>query len=135
MTRAESREAKRRSEESLIASMKGNRVTGKVKEEFRRTSVWKEFRSRLRKERKVDAITGRKLTKTWNLHHMRFDSRLYTELDEEWFMCLNNQMHEVLHICISETIKNPRFMKTLSDMVQKHISINEGKDVREWNKA
>ena len=134
MTRAEARKQKIRDEETLIASMKGMPVDSKTKGEFRKTSMWKEFRNRLKKERKVDAITGRKLTKTWNLHHMRFDPRKYTDLEEEYFMCLNNQMHDLLHVCVSETIKDPAFMERLNRVVKEHIKLNGGKDVRQWTK-
>lgn len=132
MTRKEIHEEKLRKEQELISSLKGNIITGKLKELFRRTSVWNNFRKGLKDKRKVDFLTGRKLTKTWNCHHMRFDSRLYTDLDEEYFRCYNNQMHDLVHTCVSETIKNPDFMKKLTDEVNLHIKINEGKDVKDF---
>ena len=132
MTRKEIHEEKLRKEQELISSLKGNIITGKLKELFRRTSVWNDFRKGLKNKRKVDFLTGRKLTKTWNCHHMRFDSRLYTDLDEKYFRCYNNQMHDLVHTCVSETIKNPDFMKKLTDEVNLHIKINEGKDVKDF---
>ena len=62
------------------------------------------------------------------------DQAQYTDLDEEYFMCLNNQMHELLHICISETMKNPHFLDKLREVVEYHIKLNKNKDVREWGK-
>ena len=132
MTRKEIHEEKLRKEQELISSLKGQVITGKLKELFRRTSVWNDFRKGLKNKRKVDFLTGRKLTKTWNCHHMRFDSRLYTDLDEEYFRCYNNQMHDLVHTCVFETIKNPDFMKKLTDEVNLHIKINEGKDVKDF---
>ncbi len=132
MTRKEIHERKLQREQELISSLKGKKITGKEKDLFRTTSVWKEFRNRLKAERKVDALTGRKLTKTWRCHHERFDSRLYLDLDERYFLCLNNQMHDVVHICVSETIKDPEFMNRLSEIVQFHIKINEGKDIKDF---
>lgn len=132
MTRKEIHEEKLRKEQELISSLRGNIITGKLKELFRRTFVWNNFRKGLKDKRKVDFLTGRKLTKTWNCHHMRFDSRLYTDLDEKYFRCYNNQMHDLVHTCVSETIKNPDFMKKLTDEVNLHIKINEGKDVKDF---
>ena len=134
MTRAEAREKKNIEESMIVASMKGKPITSKEKNLFRTTSFWRNFRRSLKEKRKIDFLTGRKLTKTWNLHHMRFDPRLYTDLDEEYFMCLNNQMHELLHICISETMKNPHFLDKLREVVEYHIKLNKNKDVREWGK-
>ena len=132
MTRKEIHERKLQREQELISSLKGKKITGKEKDLFRTTSVWKEFRNRLKAERKVDVLTGRKLTKTWNCHHERFDPALYLDLDERYFLCLNNQMHDVVHICVSETIKDPEFMNRLSEIVQFHIKINEGKDIKDF---
>ena len=132
MTRKEQKEEKLKRELEFINSIKGQYIDGKTKNEYRKTSIWKDFRKSLKDKRKVDAITGRKLTKTWNNHHVRFDSRLYTDLDEEYFMCLNNQMHDLVHICVSETIKNPKFLDKLKEVVEWHIKVNNGKDVRDF---
>lgn len=132
MTRKEQKEQKLKKEKEFIASIKGKHIDGKTKELFRSTSVWKDFRTELKNERKVDALTGRKLTKTWNCHHERFDSKLYTDLDKEHFLCLNNQMHDWLHIAVSETIKDPTFMDRAKELVNYHIKLNGGKDVRDF---
>lgn len=132
MTREEQRQEKLRKEQEFIDSIRGIHIDGKIKELFRRTVTWMNFRKYLKEKRKVDELTGRKLTKTWNCHHQRFDSKLYTDLDEKYFSCLNNQMHDLTHICISETIKNPDFMKKLTEFVEYHIKLNDGKDVRDF---
>ena len=132
MTRQQQKEEKLRKEKEFIDSIKGKHIDGKIKELFRRTLYWNGFRKDLNEKRKVDALTGRKLTKTWNCHHMRFNSKFYTDLDEEYFLCLNNQMHDFLHIAVSETIKNPKFLDKLKELVELHIKINNGKDVRDF---
>lgn len=134
MTRKEQREEKLRKEKAFIDSIRGIYIDGIIKDLFRRTVFWNDFRKKLKAERKVDYLTGRKLTKTWNCHHMRFDPRLYTDLDEKYFRTYNNQMHDLVHICISETIKNPDFMKKLTEEVNLHIELNDGKDVRDYAK-
>ena len=132
MTRQEQREEKLRKEQEFINSIKGKHIDGKIKELFRRTSVWNNFRKELKAERKVDYLTGRKLTKTSNCHHMRFNSKFYTDLDKKFFRTYNNQIHDLVHLCVTETIKNPEFMKKLTDEVNLHIEINDGKDVRDF---
>ena len=134
MTRAEQKKEKLKKEQEFIKSCKGKYLNQQEKSKFRETTFWKEFRKGLKEKRKVDAITGRKLTKTWNCHHERFDSRLYTDLNDDYFLCLNNQMHDLLHVCVSETIKNPQFMKRLSEVVYYHIRLNNNKDVRDFRK-
>ena len=134
MTRSEQKYLKECKEKQFIESIKGQKIDGKTKAEFRKTSVWKEFRNKLFKERKVDALTGRKLTKTWNCHHERFDPTLYTDLNEEFFLTLNTQIHDWLHIAISETIKNPKFMDIAKEFVERHIQLNNGKDVKDFLK-
>ena len=134
MTRAEQKKEKLKKEQEFIQSCKGKYLNQQEKSKFRETTFWKEFRKGLKEKRKVDAITGRKLTKTWNCHHERFDPALYTDLNEEFFLTLNNQMHDWLHIAVSETIKNPNFMNKAKELVELHIKLNEGKDVKDFLK-
>lgn len=134
MTQQERKYLKECKEQQFIESIKGQKIDGKTKSEFRKTDTWKNFRKRLFEERKVDALTGRKLNKTANCHHERFDPTLYSDLDENYFLMLNNQMHDWLHIAISETIKNPKFMDIAKELVEKHIQLNDGKDIKDFLK-
>lgn len=72
-------------------------ITAEDKGKFRQRKVWTEFRREMRKLRKVDPITGSKLTKTYNLHHLSQNSKYYCKLDPDRFECLNNQTHDVVH--------------------------------------
>ncbi len=134
MTRAEQKELKLKKEQDFIKSIKGKAISGKLKDLFRATTVWKSFRKFMKDKYKVDFLTGRKLTKTWNLHHRNFRPTEYTNLKEESFRCLNNQQHDVLHVVISETIKDPDYLNRLCKEVLDTIKFNEGKDVRDWIK-
>ena len=70
----------------------------KDKNKFRRSKKWTDFRKKLRKERKVDALTGKALTPRANLHHMDLDEDHYTNLtNEDNFLFLNTQSHEIIH--------------------------------------
>lgn len=72
--------------------------TQKDKTKFRASKKWKEFRDRKRKEQKVDPITGAKLTRMANLHHLDLNEEHYEDLsDESNFIFLNQAMHKVVH--------------------------------------
>ena len=134
MTRAEQKELKLKKEQEFLKSIKGKPISGKIKDLFRRTTVWTSFRKYMKDKYKVDYLTGRKLTRTWNLHHRNFRPTEYTNLKEESFRCLNNQQHDVLHVLISETIKDPDYLNRLCKEVLDTIAFNEGRDVRDWSK-
>jgi hypothetical protein len=70
--------------------VKGN----EYKNKFRTTKLWKEFRLKMRKERKVDGLTGNKLTARFNLHHCNPDD--YENLTPEMFECLNKESHDIV---------------------------------------
>lgn len=124
MTREERKKIKEKEERNFIKTIKGKVITSVLKSKFRATSVWLNFRTALKNERKVDELTGRKLTKTWNCHHRRTDSRLYTDLNKKYFMCLNNQMHDYYHITYEEMRKNPKFLDKVKREVLKDLKRN-----------
>ena len=134
MTRLERKQLIEQKEKKFIESIKVQKIDGKIKAEFRKTDNWKNFRKYIHDKYKVDYLTKRKLTKTWNCHHERFDPKLYTDLNEEFFLPLNNQQHDVLHVVISETIKDPTYLDRLCELVHKHIKLNDGKDVKDFLK-
>lgn len=125
MTREEMRRKKRLEELKFIRSISGISIDGKVKDKFRTTSIWKEFRNTIKKERAVDELTGRKLTKTWNCHHRLTDSCFYTKLKRSNFRAFNNQMHKLYHIVYEEMRKNPDFLDKLKKMVMKDLNDNK----------
>ena len=67
------------------------------KSKFRNRKAWKDFRKKMRKERKTDPITGSPLTKLYNLHHCDFNEEHYDNLDPNNFECLNSMSHDVVH--------------------------------------
>lgn len=72
--------------------------TQKNKTKFRASKKWKEFRDKKRKEQKVDPITGAKLTRMANLHHLDLNEEHYEDLsDESHFVFLNQAMHKTVH--------------------------------------
>ena len=79
--------------------IEGQKYTQKNKTKFRATSRWKNFRASMyKKSGGLDEITGKPLRKGhWNLHHMDLNSSNYEVLEEDRFMCLNNQTHDFIH--------------------------------------
>ena len=69
-----------------------------VKAKFRQSKEWKEFRKRIfNKQDGKDIITGKKLYKGYNVHHLDMSAENYDQLIEENFIAVNKQTHEALH--------------------------------------
>lgn len=72
--------------------------TQKDKTKFRASKKWRDFRDRKRKEQMVDPITGAKLSRLANLHHLDLNEEHYEDIsDESHFIFLNQMMHKVVH--------------------------------------
>ena len=70
----------------------------KEKQKFRASKKWRDFRDKKRKEQKVDPITGAKLSRLANLHHLDLNEEHYEDLsDESHFVFLNQAMHKTVH--------------------------------------
>lgn len=67
------------------------------KSKFRATKEWKEFRKMIIQEQKVDLITGSKLTKMANCHHLDMNAENYQNLIRDNFIALNPKSHDVIH--------------------------------------
>lgn len=72
--------------------------TQREKRRFRDSKRWKEFREHMKalQENRCQ-ITGAKLTKLWQLHHLDLDEENYQNLIEDNFVCLSWNMHKVVH--------------------------------------
>ncbi|MCQ2087789.1 MAG: hypothetical protein MJZ37_06990 [Bacilli bacterium] len=70
----------------------------KQKTRFRNSKKWKDFRTKKRKEQKTDPVTGNKLCRQANLHHLCLDENRYDDIsNEDNFVFLGNFTHKVLH--------------------------------------
>jgi len=75
--------------------MKNNQ---KAKQKFRASKKWKDFRDKKRKEQVTDPVTGAKLTRMANLHHLCLDESQYEDIsNEDNFVFLNQATHKVVH--------------------------------------
>lgn len=103
-------------------------MNSKEKNLWRQRKVWKEFRSTLGKQRKVDELTGTKLYKRFNLHHMIMtdSEEIYTNLSNpDNFMCLNTKTHDFLHFAFDQQRKDPEFLNRFNQAVLKMIKLTE----------
>ena len=70
----------------------------KAKRKFRQSKKWQDFRHQMYEQsNRVCAVTGAKLTKMWQLHHMDLNEEHYENLEPENFVCLSWNMHKVVH--------------------------------------
>lgn len=72
----------------------------KWKAKFRNSKKWKEFRKKMREKQKVDPITGQKLNRSANLHHMLLtdEESIYTDIsNEDNFLFVNKFSHDCMH--------------------------------------
>ena len=101
----------------------------KAKKRFRQSAKWLKFRKYIAdKFGKKDAISGFPLRKGWNLHHISLDEGKYEDItNEDNFIPLNKQLHEVLHICYKYQSKDSGFFDRLRKYVEKMIEINKDK--------
>ena len=89
-----------------------------VKAKFRQSKEWKEFRKRMfEKQGGKDTITGKKLCKGYNVHHLDMSAENYDKLTEENFVALNKQTHETLHFLFRYYQKDPDILDRLKTVL------------------
>ena len=77
------------------------------KKKFRYGKEWREFRQKLIKKQKVDPITGTKLSKLANCHHLDLSEEHYKDLsDEDNFVMLNKLSHDMVHFMFLKSKRN-----------------------------
>lgn len=92
-------------------------MTLQERNQFRKTKQWLDFRKQIAElYNNRDAITGDKLRKGWNLHHLDLDKNNYDKLIPEHFIPLNKGTHELLHRLYTFIVKakNDRYCNMLS---------------------
>lgn len=88
---------------SIFRTMIRNRVrkipsTQQKKRRFRDSKRWKDFREHMKEiQGGLCQVTGAKLTRLWQLHHLDLDEENYQNLIEDNFVCLSWNMHKVVH--------------------------------------
>ena len=97
-----------------------------VKAQFRQTKVWKEFRKRIfNKQDGKDIITGKKLYKGFNCHHLDMSAENYDQLIEENFIAVNKQTHDALHFLFRYYQKDPTVLDRLKEVLDRMNELNK----------
>lgn len=98
----------------------------KLKRNFRNSKKWKELRHRKNVEQKgIDPVTLGKLNKTCNLHHLNLDEEQYCNLsNEDNFVMLNKQTHEVVHWLWRYYCKDESVLLRLKEVLDKMKELN-----------
>ena len=96
-----------------------------VKAKFRQTKAWKEFRKRIfDKQGGKDVITGKKLYRCYNIHHLDMSEANYDKLIEENFVALNKQTHEALHFLFRYYQKDNTILDRLKTILDRMNELN-----------
>ena len=97
-----------------------------VKAKFRQTKEWKEFRKRIfDSQGGKDIITGKKLYKGYNVHHLDMSAENYDKLIEENFVAVNKQTHEALHFLFRYYQKDPTILDRLKTALDIMSALNK----------
>ena len=103
-------------------------VTQDIKTKFRRTAAWKKFRNKVKSEQKIDPITEKPLSNTYNLHHLDLNPEHYTDISNpDHFIGLNSSSHDIVHFAFgdSRTRKNwRRIVLNLIKVLKKMETLN-----------
>lgn len=98
----------------------------KKKANFRGSKVWTEFRKYKREHDCVDYVTRKKLTPSYNLHHMDLDPDHYQDISNpDNFACLNSKTHDLVHHLYLYYRKDPDVINRLRDVLERMVEINE----------
>lgn len=96
------------------------------KSKFRQSKEWKEFRKRIfDKQDGKDIITGKKLYRGYNVHHLDISAENYDKLIEENFVALNKQTHEALHFLFRYYQKDTAILDKLKTVLDRMNELNK----------
>lgn len=121
-----------RSESGAKPKKEKRRYLENQKEKFRKSKEWKDFRSHmavLADHR--DYITGRRLIKGFNLHHLKTDqtSESYCDIsNESEFIPLNSYCHKMLHYLFTFYRKDNTVIDRLVEVLDKMCELVQDED-------
>ena len=98
----------------------------KAKRKLRNSKAWKTLRHNKNVEQKgLDPITGGKLNKLANLHHMDLNEVRYSNLENtDNFVMLNKQTHETIHILYKWYVKDRGVIRKIVELLDKMVELN-----------
>lgn len=91
---------------------------------FRKRKAWTDFRATFKKEK--DALTGSKLSKRFNLHHLNMNPDTYDDIsNRDNFIPLNSKSHDCIHFLFDYYKKDPEILDRLKDILDKMVELNK----------
>lgn len=97
-----------------------------VKAKFRQSKEWRAFRKRIfDKQDGKDIITGKKLYKGYNVHHLDMSADNYDKLIEENFIAVNKNTHETLHFLFRYYKNDKYILNRMEQILDKMIELNK----------
>jgi hypothetical protein len=94
-------------------------VTQDLKTKFRRSKEWKKLREKIKSEQKLDPITQKPLSKTYNLHHGDLNPDHYTDIsDETHFIGLNSTSHDLVHFVFGDSRNKKNWREIIARLVK-----------------
>ena len=104
-----------------------------LKEKFRKSQEWKDFRSHMAiLFNHRDYITGRRLVKGYNVHHLKTEQEADTYCDisnEANFIPLNSYCHKLLHYLFGYYKKDPTVLVRLKEILDKMCELNKDEEI------
>lgn len=100
-------------------------MTSKDKTAFRQSKAWKQLRKTKRESDCKDALTLKKLSPQFNLHHLDLNPDNYKDLsDPDKFLCLNHNSHDCVHFLWTYYRKDPAILDRLREILERMRQIN-----------
>ena len=97
-----------------------------VKAKFRASKEWRQFRKRIfDKQNGKDIITGKKLYKGFNCHHLDMSADNYDKLIKENFIAVNKNTHETLHFLFRYYKNDKDILNRIKQFLEKMTELNE----------
>ena len=97
-----------------------------AKAKFRQSKAWKEFRKRIfDKQDGKDIITGKKLYRGYNVHHLDMSAENYDQLMEENFIAVNKTTHETIHALFRYYKNDKGILNRIKQVLDKMVEMNK----------
>ena len=96
-----------------------------IKSKFRASKEWRDFRKRIfDKQNGKDIITGKKLYKGFNCHHLDMSADNYDKLIEENFIAVNKTTHETIHALFRYYKNDKDVLDRIKQVLDKMLELN-----------
>lgn len=102
------------------------------KRKVRASPEWADLRDLVRDEQKIDPISMRPLSRSFNLHHLSQDADYYNDLSPSRFVGLNDYSHRCCHYLYDIVIREGDFevLNRIKLIIEQMIKITDADKLR-----